>query len=50
MPGAKSDVDAVRLDELDAPRVELARQKKERDDGRVIAEKARAINNAIFRP
>lgn len=46
----KATVDAARLDELDAPRVELARQKKERDDGRIVAEKARAVNKAAFRP
>lgn len=46
----KATVDAARLDERDAPRLELARQKKERDDGRVIAEKARAVNKAAFRP
>jgi hypothetical protein len=46
----KATVDAARLDERDAPRVELARQKKARDDGRVIAEKARAVNKAVFRP
>lgn len=46
----KATVDAARLDELDAPRVELARQKKERDAGRVVAAKARAVNKAAFRP
>jgi hypothetical protein len=46
----KATVDAARLDELAAPRVELARQKKERDDDRALAAKARAVNKAAFRP
>ena len=45
----KATIDAARLDERDAPRLEVARQKKERDDGRATAEKARAINKAAFR-
>jgi hypothetical protein len=46
----KATVQAVRLDEQDAPRLEIARQKKERDDGRAAAEKARTANKVGFRP
>ena len=46
----KALAQAVRLDEQDAPQREIARQKKERDDGRAVAEKARAANKAAFRP
>jgi hypothetical protein len=46
----KATVQAVRLDEQDAPRLEVARQKKERDDGRAAAEKARTANKVGFRP
>lgn len=46
----KATLDAARLDERDAPRVELARQKKELDDSRVVAAKARAANKGKFRP
>ena len=46
----KAVVQAARLDEQDAPQREIARQKKERDDGRAVAEKARAANKAAFRP
>jgi hypothetical protein len=46
----KALVQAVRLDEQDAPQREVARQKKERDDGRAVAEKARTANKAVFRP
>jgi hypothetical protein len=42
----QATADAARLDERDAPRLELARQKKERDD----ADKARIANKAGFRP
>jgi hypothetical protein len=40
----------VRLDEQEAPRRETARQKKERDDDRTAAEKARVENKEVFRP
>ena len=40
---------ALRLDELDAPRREIARQKKEADDARAAKEKARIANKAGFR-
>jgi hypothetical protein len=46
----KAALEGARLDQLDAPRVELERQKKARDDGRVVAEKARVVNKAAFRP
>ncbi len=41
---------ALRLDELDAPKREIARQKKEADDTRAAQEKARLANKAGFRP
>jgi hypothetical protein len=41
---------AFRLDELDAPKREIARQKKEADDTRAAQEKARLANKAGFRP
>ena len=43
-------IQAMRLDEQEAPRREIARQKKERDDGRAAAEKARVANKGVFRP
>jgi hypothetical protein len=46
----KAAVQAVRLDDQEAPRREIARQKKEKDDGRSAAEKARIANKAIFKP
>jgi len=46
----KATNQAVRLDEREAPNREIARQKKERDDGRAAAEKARIANKAVFRP
>jgi len=46
----KAAIQAVRLDEQEAPRREVARQKKERDDGRAAAEKARIANKGVFRP
>jgi hypothetical protein len=41
---------AIRLDEREAPEREIARQKKEADDARGLAEKARLANKAAFRP
>lgn len=41
---------AARLDEREAPRREIERQKKEADDARVVQEKARLANKAAFRP
>jgi hypothetical protein len=46
----KAAIQAMRLDDQDAPRREIARQKKEKDDGRSAAEKARVANKAIFKP
>jgi hypothetical protein len=46
----KAATQAVRLDEQEAPGREIARQKKEHDDGRAAAEKARIANKAVFRP
>ena len=45
-----ADARALRLDELDAPKREIARQKKEADDTRAAREKARLANKAAFRP
>jgi hypothetical protein len=45
-----AEAEAVRLDERDAPKRELARQKKEADDKRTAQEKARLANKALFRP
>ena len=41
---------ALKLDKQEAPQREIARQKKERDDGRAAAAKARAANKSAFRP
>jgi hypothetical protein len=41
---------ASQLDELDAPKREIARQKKEADDIRAAQAKAREGNKASFRP
>ena len=46
----KADAQALRLDEQEAPRREIARMKKERDDGRAAADKARIANKSVFRP
>ena len=43
-------IQAMRLDEQEAPRREIARQKKARDDDRAAAEKARSANKGVFRP
>jgi len=45
-----AEVQAVRLDEQEAPRRELERQKKEAADTRTSQEKARLVNKAAFRP
>ena len=45
-----AEAQAVRLDERDVPRREMARQKKEVDDTRAAQEKARLTNKAGFRP
>jgi hypothetical protein len=46
----KAEQRALRLDEQDAPRREIARQKKEKEDTRLAAEKSRAANKAVFKP
>ena len=46
----KAGTQAARLDDQEAPAREVARQKKERDDARVAAAKARAANKDVFRP
>lgn len=46
----KATSQAMRLDEQEAPSREIARQKQERDDSRVAAEKARLANKGTFRP
>jgi len=45
-----AETEAARLDERDAPKRELARQKKDADDKRAAQEKARFANKALFRP
>jgi hypothetical protein len=45
-----SIVEAIRLDELEAPQRETARQKKQTEENRVQQEKARRVNKAPFRP
>ena len=45
-----AEAQARRLDELDAPKREIARQKKAADDTRASQEKARLANKAGFRP
>jgi hypothetical protein len=45
-----ADVEAIRLDARDAPRREIARQKKETEALRASQEKARLANKAAFRP
>lgn len=45
-----AEVEAVRLDRLEAPGLEAARLQKEADETRVSAEKARPANKAIFKP
>jgi len=46
----KARAEALRLDDLDAPRREVAREKKRQDDDRAAAEKARTVNKGVFRP
>ena len=45
-----ADLQAIRLDDREAPQRETARQKKETDDLRVSQAKARVANKATFRP
>jgi len=42
--------EAVRLDQREAPGLEIARQKKETEDARAAEEKARLANKPAFRP
>jgi hypothetical protein len=46
----KAETQALRLDDQEAPAREIARQKKEVDDGRAAAAKARVANKGVFRP
>jgi hypothetical protein len=46
----KAAAQAIRLDEQEAPQREIARAKKEHDDGAVAAEKARLANKKVFWP
>jgi hypothetical protein len=45
-----ADAQAIQLDEREAPEREIARQKKETEDARASAEKARLANKPAFRP
>ena len=46
----KAAVQARRLDEQEAPQRAIAKQKKEQEDVRAAADKARAANKDAFRP
>jgi hypothetical protein len=46
----KAETQAMRMDDQEAPRREIARQKKELADGLAAAEKARVANKKIFKP
>jgi hypothetical protein len=46
----KADTQALRLDDQEAPGREIARQKKEGEDGRAAAAKSRVANKGAFRP
>jgi hypothetical protein len=46
----QAEAQAVRLDAQEAPAREIARLRKERDDERAAAAKARATNKDVFRP
>lgn len=46
----QATAEALRLDDREAPQREVARQQKDREDGRAAAAKARAVNRAVFRP
>ena len=45
-----ASVEAIRLDEQDAPRRALDRKQKQEDDDHVRQEKVRLVNKAAFRP
>jgi len=46
----KAERQALRLDDQEAPSREVARQKKDKEDARVAADKSRAANKATFKP
>ena len=46
----RAESQSLRLDDQEAPAREVARQKKERDDQRAAAAKARVANKGAFRP
>ena len=46
----KAELRALRLDDQEAPRREIARQKKEKEDLRIATEKSRTANKASFKP
>jgi hypothetical protein len=46
----KAAAQAIRLDDQEAPQREVARQKKEQEDGAAAAAKAREANKGVFRP
>jgi hypothetical protein len=46
----KAAIQGARLDQQEAPRLEAARQKQQRDDRRAASDKARVANKAVFRP
>ena len=46
----KATIQAVRLHDREAPQREVARMKKEQEDNRAAAEKARIANKKVFRP
>ena len=46
----KATLQAARLDDQEAPSREAARLKKEQDDNRTAADKARTANKKVFRP
>jgi hypothetical protein len=45
-----AEAQALRLDERDAPQRELAREKKDAENSRLVQEKARLTNKAVFKP
>ncbi len=46
----KATIQALRLDDREAPQREVTRMKKEQDENRAAAEKARIANKKVFRP
>jgi hypothetical protein len=43
-------IEAIRLDEQEAPQREIERQKKQDEENRAVQEKARLVNKVAFRP